>query len=185
MKVLDTDGLLYLWQKIKNSFARKEDLPGEASQTKAGLLSASDKQKLDGAENGAQANVIESVQVNGTALSVSGKSVNVSVPTNNNQLINGAGYQTAAEVTAAINAAVGEITQISYQKVDALPATGKTGIIYLVSHSHGTQDVFDEYIWYNNAYEKIGSTDIDLSGYLLITDIVAISNAEIDAVVAT
>ena len=48
-----------------------------ASQTKAGVMSSSDKSKLDGIAAGAQVNVLESVKVNGTALSVSGKSVNI------------------------------------------------------------------------------------------------------------
>ena len=72
-------------------------------------------------------------------------------------------------------------TQLSYQKVDALPAAGSTGVIYLVAHSHGTQDIFDEYIWYANAFEKIGNTDIDLSGYLLAADLKAITNSDIDS----
>lgn len=40
-------------------------------------MSAEDKSKLDGIAAGAQVNVLESVKVNGTALSVSEKSVNI------------------------------------------------------------------------------------------------------------
>lgn len=46
--------------------------------------------------NGFQANVIETVKVNGTALTPSSKSVDITVPTNNNQLTNGAGYITSS-----------------------------------------------------------------------------------------
>lgn len=48
-----------------------------ADLTKAGVMSSSDKTKLDDIAAGAQANVIESVKVNGTALSVSKKSVDI------------------------------------------------------------------------------------------------------------
>ena len=48
------------------------------------------------APTNAQANVIETVKVNGTALTPSSKAVNISVPTNNNQLTNGAGYITSS-----------------------------------------------------------------------------------------
>ena len=48
-----------------------------ATQSAAGVMSASDKSKLDGIAAGAQVNVLESVKVNGTALSVTGKSVNI------------------------------------------------------------------------------------------------------------
>lgn len=85
--------------------------------------------------------------------------------------IEGAGYQTSAEVSAAIAAAIGGITELEYMVVSALPVSGAKGVIYLVPHSHGTADIYDEYIWINNSYEKIGNTDVDLSQYLLKTDI--------------
>lgn len=46
----------------------------------------------------AQANVIESVKVNGTALTITGKAVDISVPTDNAQLANGAGYLVASDI---------------------------------------------------------------------------------------
>lgn len=46
----------------------------------------------------AQANVIESVKVNGTALTVTGKAVDIAVPTDNAELTNGAGYLKAADI---------------------------------------------------------------------------------------
>lgn len=48
-----------------------------ATQSAAGVMSSTDKSKLDGIATGAQVNVLESVKVNGTALSVTGKSVNI------------------------------------------------------------------------------------------------------------
>lgn len=48
-----------------------------ATQSVPGFMSSSDKLKLDYIAYGAQVNVLESVKVNGTALSVSGKSVNI------------------------------------------------------------------------------------------------------------
>lgn len=47
---------------------------------------------------GAQANVIESVKVNGTALTITGKAVDIPVPTDNAQLANGAGYLVANDI---------------------------------------------------------------------------------------
>lgn len=64
---------------VKNSsgsqlFSTKIDV---ASNSKCGVMSSTDKSKLNGIAAGAQVNVLESVKVNGTALSVSGKSVNI------------------------------------------------------------------------------------------------------------
>lgn len=89
------------------------------------------------------------------------------------------GYQNASQVQSAIAEAVGDITGFEYSVVAELPGTGEKGIIYLVAHSHSEGDGYDEYIWVNNAFEKIGNTDIDLSGYVLTTDLVEITNEEV------
>ena len=52
---------------------------GAATSSTNGLMSAGDKAKLDGVESNAQVNVIEIVKMNGTALSVSSKAVNIPV----------------------------------------------------------------------------------------------------------
>ena len=119
--------------------------------------------------------------------SISGQKVtlgsnSVTVPTNNNQLTNGAGYQTASQVQSAIADAVGDITGFDFQIVDELPGTGQKGVIYLISNSGTGQNIYDEYIWTGTAFEKIGTTDVDLSNYWSKTDLVAIQNGEIDSI---
>lgn len=109
-------------------------------------------------------------------------STKVAIPTNNTQLTNGAGYQTASDVATAIGDAIDDITSFEFEVVQSLPVTGTKGIIYLVAHSHGTGDVYDEYLWLGAGYEKIGNTDIDLSGYVLSADLVAITSSEIDTI---
>ena len=49
--------------------------------------------------SGYQANKIETIKVNGTAQTITSKAVNITVPTNNNQLTNGAGYITNSALT--------------------------------------------------------------------------------------
>lgn len=44
--------------------------------------------------------------------------------------------------------------------------------------------MYDEYLWINNKYEKLGTREIDLSSYIKQSDIVAITNSEIDAAFA-
>lgn len=96
--------------------------------------------------------------------------------------INNAGYQTATDVQNAINSALDGITGISYEVITTFPATGEPGVIYLMSNSGTSPNIYDEYIYYNNHFEKIGTTDVDLSGYMLTTDMVAITNSEIDTI---
>lgn len=84
-------------------------------------------------------------------------------------------------VKKAIADAIGGISTIKFEIVTTLPTTGNSYTIYLMAHSHGTGDSYDEYIYINGAWEKIGNTDIDLSGYVKSSDLVAISNSEIDS----
>ena len=51
-----------------------------ATASGAGVMSSTDKIKLDGIEDGAEVNVIESVRVGGVALPVSGKAVDITMP---------------------------------------------------------------------------------------------------------
>lgn len=84
------------------------------------------------------------------------------------------------DVNTAINNAVGKITSFEYKIVDSLPSTseGKKGVVYLVAHSGSTtNNVYDEYIFLPAEgstaarYEKIGTTDIDLTPYAKKTEI--------------
>ncbi len=81
---------------------------------------------------------------------------------------------------------LGNITQIDYQVVNQLPQTGIKGTIYLVAHSHGDRDIYDEYIWTkdddnNNIYEKIGNTDIDLTNYVNKNEIQYLNQYQYDS----
>lgn len=169
---LDENGLLYFWQKIKTLFAKQSDFTA-LENTVSGLVA-----------EGGEPNVIETIQVNGSAQTVSNKTVNIVVPTNNNQLANGAGYQTAGQVTALIDQAVAGITQFQFSIVSELPTTGQTGTIYLVPIA-GRTNAYNEYIYVNSSWEQIGTTDIDLSGYVQSSDLVAITNSEIDTIIAS
>lgn len=48
-----------------------------------------------------------------------------------------------------------------------LPTTGEENVLYLVPKTTtGTNNVFEEYLYINNNWELIGTTDIDLSNYI-------------------
>lgn len=87
---------------------------------------------------------------------------------------------TETQVDSKIRVAVGKITSFEYKIVDSLPAVsdGKKGVVYLVAHSGSTnQNSYDEYIFLpadgstEARYEKIGTTDIDLTPYAKKTEI--------------
>ncbi len=78
---------------------------------------------------------------------------------------------TGTAVKAYVDTAINAVKQFEYEVVASLPtASANTmGKIYLVSHTHATQDTYDEYITLKSSdtykWEKIGNTDIDLTGY--------------------
>lgn len=196
IEYLDKSGLTLLISKIKTALGGKVDaVSGKGLSTND--YTSAEKQKLSGIASDAQANVIESVKVNGTKLTPSSKAVDVTVPTKVSQLTNdsgfqtstqvdsivtGKGYQTQTQVQSLINSAVGNITSIRYEKVTSLPLQGSNGVIYLVAHSHGTQYIYDEYIWLaeTKTYEKIGNTDIDLSAYVKSSELTAITTNDLN-----
>jgi hypothetical protein len=117
----------------------------------------------------------EEGQVYATRYSFSSKFLSeVEAAYNNGSIVN------MTEVKKAISHAVGQITSFEYKIVDSLPvvANGQKGVIYLVAHSGGTtQNIYDEYIFLPAEgstaarYEKIGTTDIDLTPYAKKTEI--------------
>lgn len=67
---------------------------------------------------------------------------------------------------------LGGITGVSFQIVasyEELPTIGENGVIYLVPNGKTGNNAYDEYIWVTSdgtgKYEKIGSTEVDLSDY--------------------
>lgn len=65
-----------------------------------------------------------------------------------------------------INDLIGTIARLEIKVVDTVEEVTEAGYIYLVpKESEDQKDVFDEYIFYNNKIELIGTTQIDLSNY--------------------
>ena len=105
---------------------------------------------------------IQIVKVNGSPLSPDGsKAVNIDLST----------YAIKTEVTQEIAQAVSGIQGFDAQVVSELPQTGEKGILYLVSNSGSGQNVYDEYLWITDKYEKLGTREIDLSAYAKKTEI--------------
>lgn len=78
MKFLDYDGLIYFWQQVKGKLSGKVDKE-EGKQLSTNDYTTTEKNKLAGIASGAQANVIETVQLNGSSITPSNKTVNVQV----------------------------------------------------------------------------------------------------------
>lgn len=89
-----------LAQRVDANYATKKEL-GTLTDKVDGLVTA-----------GGEPNKIEKIKVNGTDQNIAAdKSVDIKVPTNNNELTNGAGYQTASDVDTAVKGAFKEFEE--------------------------------------------------------------------------
>ena len=207
-KYLDDTGVALLWAKIKLAIAAKPDV--NTTYTLSQNVQDGHQFTLTGSDgysatitipDDGEENTIESISVNGTAVTPSvNKNVDISVPTDVSDLVNDLNYQTDTQVTTAINNAIASITSIEFVVVASysdLPVTGVKGTFYLVPHTPGTHDIYDEYIWTitddtttppTYGYELIGTTSVDLTNYMQISDwnndvyMTAITSTEIDQI---
>ena len=83
-----------------------------------------------------------------------------------------------------VTAAIAGISGFHAEIVSELPASGQSNILYLVAKTEAASgDGYDEYLYINGAWERVGSTDIDLSDYVQASEMHAITNTEITAIV--
>lgn len=115
--------------------------------------------KLGTIAEGAQVNVIEGVAAKTTAeggfvdLEVVEKKVQLDLST----------FATKADVSAIPKFAIEVVTELPTENIS-------NTTVYLVKHAHGDKDIYDEWIYVNNTWEKIGNTDVDLTSYLKSAD---------------
>ena len=179
-KRLDDNGLLYLLSKLLLMFVRSE--PGKA-------LSQNDL------TNELKQMILN--QFDGTWASLSGKPTNVSAWTNDanyqtalqvsqdiSTALTASGFQTAPQVEALIDAALSTIDTSIFVVVDVLPsvAAANPNKIYLTPGDGGT---LEEWVAVDGAWKRLGSVDICLEGYFNETNLVPITNSEIDAMIAS
>lgn len=202
MKYLDQNGLVLLWEKVKEGFvakvagkglssndyalADKEKLANiTAGATKVAVLPANGKISINDVEKTvyalqpASGSYLGGVAVgDGLAVDAAGKLTNNI--TKVSQMANDSGYQTAGDVDAVVAQALESMDGgLSYLVVESLPASGQKGVVYLLSGDGSADNIYDEYIWQDDRYEMIGSTQADLSGYVKIDDLAVITNAQI------
>ena len=150
IKYTDDNGLLYLIQKIKTLLGTKVD-----KETGKGL-STNDYTNADKA-------IVTGIDSRVTTLE-------------------NAGYQTASQVQTLINSSL--VSVMTYKGTVAnysdLPSSNiATGDTYNITNASEHNNAGDNATWNGTSWDILGS-NIDLSSYLQDTDLVAITNAEID-----
>ena len=188
-KYVDYDNEAYIWERTKNKFVAKETGKGLSESN----YTQEEKAKLANIQAGAEVNV------NADWNAVTGDAAILNKPQN---LVQDANYVhitvdnavsdssnnpiSNSVIKGYVDDAVGSVVGLSFEKVTTLPATGENGVIYLVPNSGASPNSYDEYVWLTidgvSGFEKIGTTDIDLSGYVLSSDLIPLTTEEIDAI---
>ncbi len=92
---------------------------------------------------------------------------------------------TTIATTAFVTTKVNEVISagIDYQVVTELPSTGSVGIIYLLPNGGSGLNQYDEYIYSTDlvSFEKIGTTEVDLTPYMQEDEAEDITTTEIDS----
>ena len=153
-------------------------LSGKADNTVAsgssnGLMSSADKTKLDTIAEGATKITVDSSLSGESENPVQNKIIKTAldgkadISHNHDDL-----YYTETEIDGkldTIQGALDSLVGFEAKIVEELPSTGEDGIMYLVLSEDGgvEQDIYNEYIYVNGNFEKIGNTavEVDLSSY--------------------
>lgn len=143
-----------LAQRAEAAYAKKADLDA-LEETVQGIVST-----------GGEANVIDTIKVNGVAQEVNDKEVDITVPTKVSDLSNDSQFQTNAEVAEAIQTAISQSGHASFEKVDAVPdaGTAQENVLYLVYND--TTNHYDIYAKISGAMELLDDTTVDLTNYV-------------------
>ena len=204
-KLIDSTILNYFKQQLDKLFVKQVSGKGLSTND----YTSTEKNKLSGIASGAQANVIESVKVNGTALSVTSKAVNVTVPTKTSQLQNDSTYVKKSEIPTKVSEFNNDMSYVTANNiivmlkdyalksdvssmykykgsVDSyakLPTSGQTvGDSYNVKSadsSHGIRKG-DNVVWTGTEWDVLSGT-VDLSGYMDKTSYTIADSTDIDS----
>lgn len=94
-----------------------------------------------------------------------------------------ADYMRESEVNDKIKQAMAEAGMITYKTEESLPDSGEGNIIYLVPTAEASdRNAKDEYMWIDGAWEKIGSTSVDLGEYWSKNELRAMTSEELQEI---
>lgn len=207
IKNLSEGNLSSIFLLIKNKFVQKAFKTGSSTEYK--VLSDNDltnelKEKYDAAHThsqadhapaDAQANIVEAVKVNGVALTVENKAVDVHVPLLSTDISadkeSVAKTATPKAVYDYVAAAIAGVSSLSFKILTSEEYDAETGIptieaqasfIYLVPVNGASNNAYAEYIYVDGKWECIGNTEVDLSGYMKTEDLVEFTTEEVNAI---
>ena len=126
-KFLDSIGVGLVWAKIKLLLADKVDKV-DGKGLSSNDYTSDEKTKLANVAAGAQVNVLEGIQKNGTTVTVTNKIANIEVPTKTSDLTNDSNFAVEANYTHTDN----NYTTAEKNKLSAIEASADVNVIETV-----------------------------------------------------
>jgi hypothetical protein len=180
---LDSNGALYLLTRLFALFVRKETGKGLSTNDLTNELKALILGQFSGSWNDlTDKPTLVSAWTNDAAYQ-SAAQVAAAI----SDALMASGFQTAAQVEAAIEGAMQNIDTAIFLVVDVLPdaATANPNKIYIAPNPVLRDNVMKEWIVVDGAWEELGTVAVDLTGYFNEQNLVAITNSEIDSMIAS
>lgn len=147
---------------------------GVLSATGGGTADSVDWSNVQNKPNTVAGYGITDANVSGQTVTIGTNSV--TVPTNTNELTNGAGFVTQSYVDSKVSSVYKYKGSVANR--ESLPSNAEIGDTY------NLEDTGANVAWDGTKWDDLGMT-IDLSGYVQETDLVAITNGEIDDILAS
>lgn len=171
-KVLTSDGLLYYNEKMKAKLSEKVDkVEGKGLSTND--LTNELLTKINNAGDSS---------FTGNYNDLTNKPT---IPTKVSDLTNDSGFQTQNQVNSLINAKVASVMTYkgTVSTMADLPTNASVGDTYNITQAGANNNAGDNVAWNGTAWDVLSGT-IDLSEFIKDTELVAITNNEIDAMLA-
>ena len=160
-----------------------------ATASANGLMTAAMVTKLNGIEEGANKTVVDSSFVANSTNPVESRVIQLMLDQKAAKATSLSGYgitdaYTKTQTDSAISTAVAGASHLKRSIVETLPTSGiDANTIYMIlADDESTDNKYIEWMYINSNWEKVGDSDVDLSGYIKETDLVALTDAEIDAI---
>lgn len=92
-------------------------------------------------------------------------------------------YATTDYVTRSIAAAIASVKNVRIEISESLPENGESNVIYFVPMKNpNDSNFYEEWVWINESWELIGTTQVDLSNYWGKTELMPITAQELEEI---
>lgn len=176
------------WNLI--GIAKDNNTTYSAATTSAnGLMTSAMVTKLNGIAENATAVTVDTLPISNSTHAIQSGWIYANWPNKADKATTISGYgitdaYTKTQTDSAISAAVAGASHLKRAVVEALPTSGidENTVYMILADDDSSDNKYIEWMYINSKWEKVGDSDVDLTGYIKAADLVALTDAEVDAI---